>query len=182
MRDYYPDKYILKTFCWVPAKAAKESSNSALYQVWISGGHLKKTNGNSVDYDEILNDILNLNSKMPLIKMHYDAWNSTSFIQNATAEGVPAVPMSQSLGSFNRGSKSLEIFINNNQIVIDNNPVVRWCFTNATLKVDMYGNIKPIKPAESKKIDCLISSIEALSAPLFEQAFGQMEIFTLHRG
>lgn len=90
--------------------------------------------------------------------------------------------MGQSLGSFNRGSKSLEIFMNNEKILIDDNPVTRWCFTNATLKVDMYGNIKPIKPAPSKKIDCLIAGIEALSAYLFEQLFGDGEIVPLQLG
>lgn len=68
--------------------------------------------------------------------------------------------------------------MNNENILIDNNPVTRWCFTNATLKVDMYGNIKPIKPAPSKKIDSLIAGIEAMSGYLFEQLFTG-EIFTL---
>lgn len=137
------------------------------------------TSGNSVDYDEMLRDILLQNQVTPIVKLHYDEWNSVALVQQAVSQGLNMVPMSQSLGSFNRGSKSLEIFMNNEKIIIDDNPVTRWCFTNATLKTDIYGNIKPIKPATSKKIDSLIASIEALSAILFEQLFGSSEILTL---
>lgn len=178
MRAYYPDKYILKCFTWVPKPAAADSVNSALYQVWINQGYLKLTYGNSVDYGEMLKDILEQNAVTPIVKVHYDEWNSVALVQQAVAQGLNMVPMSQSLGSFNRGSKSLEIFMNNDQIIIDDNPVTRWCFTNATLKLDMYGNMKPIKPAPSKKIDSLIAAIEAMSGYLFEQLYTG-EIFTL---
>lgn len=179
MRDYYPDKYLLKCFAWVPRIAVEQTSNAPLYKVWIHQKYLKMTFGNSVDYDEMLKDIMEQNNLTPYVKVHYDAWNSVALVQQAIAAGLPFEPMSQSLGSFNRGSKSLEIFMNSEKILIDDNPVTRWCFTNATLKVDMYGNIKPIKPAPSKKIDCLIAGIEALSAYLFEQLFGNGEMVTL---
>lgn len=58
MREYYPDKYILRCHCWVPRKAANESVNAQLYQVWINQGYLKMTSGNSVDYEEMLHDVL----------------------------------------------------------------------------------------------------------------------------
>jgi len=179
MRDYYPDKYIIKCFTWIPQNAVKNTSNAPLYQVWVHQGAAKMTSGNSVDYDEMLRDILLQNQVTPIVKLHYDEWNSVALVQQAVSQGLNMVPMSQSLGSFNRGSKSLEIFMNNEKIIIDDNPVTRWCFTNATLKTDIYGNIKPIKPATSKKIDSLIASIEALSAILFEQLFGSTEILTL---
>lgn len=80
MRTYYPDKYLLKCFTWVPRKAAMESANAPLYQVWINQGFLKMTNGNSVDYDEMLRDILEQNQHTPMVKMHYDEWNSVALI------------------------------------------------------------------------------------------------------
>lgn len=59
-RDYYPDKYIFIVWAWVPA-AALESVNGPLYKPWIHQRYLKMTSGNSVDYEEILNDVLQFN-------------------------------------------------------------------------------------------------------------------------
>lgn len=54
-------------------------------------------------------------------------------------------PMAQSLGSFNRSTKTLEILINNEQCLIDSNQLVRFYFNNCELKFDSFGNCKPVK-------------------------------------
>ena len=111
-RDYLPDKYLLKSFSWVP-QAALDGPNGRMYEAWIHMGILKMTSGNSVDYQEILNDVMQFNERFPIVKIHYDEWNATSWTQAAVAQGLNLVPMSQTLGSFNRPSKSLEIFMKN---------------------------------------------------------------------
>lgn len=90
--------------------------------------------------------------------------------------------MLQSLGSFNRGTKTLEIQVNNEQCLIDSNPLVRFFFNNCELKFDTFGNCKPVKANNqvSKKIDGVIAMIQALSGYLFEQLFsGSMEVISL---
>ena len=79
MREYLPDKYLIKVFVWVP-QCALDGPNGNLYKTFIHRGLLKMTSGNSVDYQEILNDILEFNQDYPIIKFHYDEWNATSFI------------------------------------------------------------------------------------------------------
>lgn len=143
-RDYYPDKYLCKVFCWVP-QAALDGPNGRLYEAWIHMGILKMTSGNSVDYQEILHDVLEFNNLFPIQKVHYDEWNATSFTQAAVAQGLNMVPMGQSLGSFNRCTKSCEIFIKNGSLLIDGNPLIKWAFQNCELKTDAYGNVKPVK-------------------------------------
>lgn len=80
MRDYYPDKYLLKCFAWVPRAAVESTSNSPLYKVWVYQKALKMTYGNSVDYDEMLKDILEQNNITPYMKVHFDAWNSVALV------------------------------------------------------------------------------------------------------
>jgi phage terminase large subunit-like protein len=91
------------------------------------------------------------------------------------------VPMGQSLGSFNRCTKSCEIFIKNGSLLIDGTPLIKWAFQNCELKTDAYGNVKPVKANGqiSKKIDPVIALLEALGAFLFEQLFGNMEMISL---
>ena len=80
MRDYFPDKYLLKCFCWVPRAAVESTANAPLYKVWVYQKYLKMTYGNSVDYDEMLKDILEQNNITPYMKVHYDAWNSVALV------------------------------------------------------------------------------------------------------
>ena len=42
-------------------------------------GILKMTSGNSVDYQEILNDVMQFSEHYPIVKIHYDEWNATSW-------------------------------------------------------------------------------------------------------
>lgn len=179
-REYHPDKYLFYALCWIP-QSALETANGTLYKTWLHQNYAKMTSGNSVDFMEILHDIVEWNNNYPIMKFHYDAWNATQFIQNAVAAGIPCEPMSQSLGSFNRGTKSLEILVKNKECLIHGTSLVAWCFNNVELKVDVYGNVKPMKAngVISKKIDVVIAIIEALSAHLFEQIFGNMEMLTL---
>ena len=181
-RSYYPDKYLFATWSWVP-QAALESANGNLYQTFIHANYLKMTSGNCVDYDEILKDVIELSNRFGISKLLYDEWNATSFIQRLQALNITACePMAQSCGSYNRGSKTIEILIQNEQCLINSNQLVRFYWANCEIKTDSFGNIKPIKAMDniSKKIDGVIAMITALSGYLFEQLFaGSMEIISL---
>ena len=67
----------------------------------------------------------------------------------------------------------MEVFMKNGQLKIDGNAMISWYFNNVELKMDIYGNVKPVKANGqiTNKIDGIIAAIEALSAPLFEQLF-----------
>ena len=39
------------------------------------------------------------------------------------------------------------------KVVIDNNEITRWCFSNITLKYDHNDNVKPVKQEAQQKID-----------------------------
>ena len=82
-------------------------------------------------------------------KVGYDDWNATQFVINATNNGLPMEPVSQSIGSFNRPTKEMERMILSKRCVIDDNPITRFCFKNVTMKIDHNGNTKPSK--ESNK-------------------------------
>ena len=79
-------------------------------------------------------------------------------------------PFSQALGNFNRCTKQFEILLKQGKVVIDTNPITRWCFSNAELKFDFNENCKPVKAGgdKSKKIDVVISMLECLGGFLSE--------------
>lgn len=167
-RDYYPDKYIFKSFIYIPEEAFEVSINSDLYKLWRRHKYVNMTSGNVVDYDYILLDQKQTMQSTTLQGVYYDNWNATQWAINATNEGLPLEPYSQSLGNFNKPTKLFEMLVKSDKVIIDDNPCVRWCFQNVELKYDWNDNCKPIKSAgdKNKKIDPIISMLEALGGYL----------------
>lgn len=176
-RDKYPDKFVFKTFAYVPQEAM-DSENGQKYNEWIQRGQLYMTSGNAVDYDKILLDQQNMIEQYELCcyKVSYDSYNATQYATNALSLGLPMEAFSQSLGSFNRPTKGFEILMLNDKVILDMNLVTKWCFQNAELKEDFNNNVKPIKPNnnqdKARKIDCVISIVQALGGFLIDQQYG----------
>lgn len=158
------DKYYFKTWYFLPQSALQDNSNSELYKDWKNKGLLNITDGNVVDYDYILSIILKINQDINIDKIAYDAWNATQWAINATAEGLPLEPFSQALWHFNRATKGFERLIKSGKIIIDDNEITRYCFSNVTLKFDHNENCKPVKTERQQKIDGVIAMLQALGA------------------
>jgi phage terminase large subunit-like protein len=134
------------------------------YKIWSDQGHLILTPGNVCDYDFILRDIMETNRNNNILYVAYDSWNSTQFAINATDAGLTMEPFSQTIGNFNKSTKTFERLILSDRIVLQNSPVLRWMFNNVVIRYDWNGNIKPSKTYKgaASKIDGVISLLESL--------------------
>lgn len=167
-RKYYADKYIFKTFIYIPESALEESVNKQIYRNWLRHKEINITAGNVVDYDRILKDQVDIAENHPYSLFTYDAWNATQWAINATQAGLPLEPYSQNIGNFNKPTKYLEMLIRSNKCIIDYNTAVLWCFNNVKLKIDYNDNVKPDKNTYEQKIDPCISMCMALGGYLSE--------------
>ena len=169
-------KFYFATKYYLPESCLCENSNAELYKNWKNQGYLTVTPGNVTDYDYVTKDILVISKYFIIDKIAYDAYNSTQWAINATAEGLPLEPYSQALWNFNKPTKELERLIKMNKVVIDNNPITRWCFSNVCIKEDHNENIKPVKVEKQNKIDGVIAMIEALGiyleTPQYQNVIG----------
>lgn len=171
-------KFYFWTKYYLPQSALFDNSNSELYKDWKRKGYLTITDGNVTDYDYLLSDTLKMNNIVYIDKIAYDAYNATQWAINATAQGLPLEPYSQALWNFNKPTKELERLIKSGKVVIDDNPITRWCFSNVVLKRDFNENIKPTKGENQQKIDGVISMIEALGVYLQSPLYNN-EIFVV---
>ena len=171
-------KFYFKTKYYLPQSALKDNSNCELYKDWKRKGYLTITDGNVTDYDYLLSDIIKVSNKLFIDKIAYDAYNATQWAINATAQGLPLEPYSQALWSFNRPTKEFERLIKSGRVVIDDNPITRWCFSNVVLKYDHNENVKPTKLENQQKIDGTISMIESLGIYLNQPQFNN-EVFAV---
>ena len=167
-RDKWSDKFVFKTYLYIPNSALDESVNKNIYKNWISRKEAILTEGNVVDYDQILKDQVDFMQNNPYSLFTYDKWNATQWAINATQEGLPLEPYSQALGNFNQPTKYMEMLIRSGKCIIDYNTAVLWCFNNVRLKVDYNDNVKPDKNTKEQKIDPVISMCMALGGYLSE--------------
>lgn len=160
------NKLLFKVHYYLPEKALEEKSIKEMYKFWRRLGYLTVTAGNVTDYDYITNDIMNIKKTLNIQRIFYDPYNATQWAINCTELGLPLEPYAQNIANFNRPTKELERLILSNKCSLDNNEITRFCFRNVTIKSDHNGNLKPVKYADNKKIDGVISMLMALGGYL----------------
>ncbi len=165
--------YYFRTKYYLPEDTLTSGNeNKELYKQWAREGYLTITPGNVTDYDMILKDIKEDNHIAPIFAIGYDKWNATQWAIDAISEGLPLEEFSQTLGNFNMPTKELERLLLSGKVILDNNPITRFCFKNVRLKQDHNGNAKPDKSSNKNKIDGVISIIEALGMYLNNPQYG----------
>jgi phage terminase large subunit-like protein len=172
-RKNNPDKFIFKSWLYIPSEALENSPNKEIYKEWIRRHWAFKTSGNVVDYNHILKDQLEVNKKLYIADYGYDSYNATQWAINAEEQGLPLTTYSQTLGSFNKPTKLFEMLVRSGKCIIDANPAVEWCFGNVELMFDHQENCKPTKSNGDKnnKIDPVKSMLEALGCYLNSKNF-----------
>jgi len=156
----------VKVDYYLPAESLKTRKDRELYKEWQRTGALTVTSGNVTDYDYITRDLLEVDKITDISKIFYDKYNSTQWAIQATLENLPIEPYSQSVANFNAPTRELERMILSGKVILDNNPITRFCFRNVELKSDHNGNVKPNKDMMKKKIDGVIAIIQALAVHL----------------
>jgi phage terminase large subunit-like protein len=158
------EKYYFFIDYYLPHDSLKERPDKELYFDWHNHKYLKSTAGNVVDYDYILKDLLEVYQNTNIIKIYYDKWNALGWVVKSTDEGLPLEPFSQAIGNFNACTKEFERLILSGQVVLDDNPITRYCLRCVELRYDFTGNCKPSKANEKKKIDGVIAMLQALAS------------------
>ena len=164
---YKDDKYYFKTEYYIPHDTLgvhNLHADKELYKDWAGNKYLKVTAGNVTDYDYITKDLLDVSNNSDILKVYYDKYNANAWVIQCTEMGINLEPFSQALGNFNNCTKEFERLILSGKVVLDDNPINRYCLRNVMLKKDFNDNAKPIKMSEKKKIDGVISMLQALAS------------------
>ena len=176
--DPETEEYFFKTWYYLPKSALDGKYNSELYKMWSSKGFLTLTDSETTDYNYIQNQIVYLYETFDVQGVFFDSWNAQMLVNNLTNLGLPMTAYSQSIGNFNKPTKEMERLVLSDKVRFDNNPITRFCFDSVELKVDLNGNSKPVGDHQSRKIDGVISMLNALGGYL-SIVYGNTEAFVL---
>lgn len=157
---------------YLPESALVDKFNKTIYKDWAMRGILTLTPGNVTDYDWITNDIKKAYDRYEIMAIGYDKWNATQWAIDMTDLGMPLEEFGQNLGRFTGPTKELERLILSESVEIEFSEITRFCFRNVSIKEDWNENRKPVKSSPEKKIDGVVSMLQALGVSMGDKYMG----------
>lgn len=160
---YFNIKYYL------PEQFANYQQNMSLYKGLAENGMLTFTGGSVVDFNVMLNDIINVRRLGRIGYLFYDPYNAKTFIDKCKSQKINCEPFSQSIASFNTPTKELQMSILSGKVRFVENDLTLKCFNDVTILSDHNSNEKPGKEDHhNQKIDGVIASVQSLAAWLLD--------------
>jgi phage terminase large subunit-like protein len=161
-------KIYVKQMYWLPEDILEDRANEDKipYLLWKEQELLRTSQGNKVDYHDIVEWFLEIQNKYDiyLFAGGYDGWSATYLVNELkqvfgeqTFEAVI-----QGMRTLSSPMKDLGADLISKKIVYNNNPILKWCLSNTIAETDKNGNIQPHKGKnQRKRIDGLASLLDA---------------------
>lgn len=159
------NRYYIVHHFYIPSEQVQEKckSDSPLVYKWIEQGYITATQGPTVNYNVMFDDIKACIEKYGITEVLYDPWNAGQLIDQI-GPLCDLVEIKQNMQSISPMAKDFEAAIIDGRIV-DGNPVMAWMVSNCDVYRDPNGNIKPVKHGGKDSplhIDGVVTSLMAL--------------------
>lgn len=164
------DKWVALFTGWIPLDdiEARERADHAPYRDWIRAGFIRGCPGDVIDYEDVLQTIVQAAEDYDLRIIGFDPYLSATLTQRIAAElaGKPTqvVEIPQGIKSISPPMKEMETLIRTHEMLHVHNTAARACFANVRLVTDDNENIKPTKKRSRGRIDITVSWIIAFAA------------------
>lgn len=133
------------------------------YETWARDGWIIATPGDVIDYEFIRAEVNALSKRFALQELAFDPWGATDVANRLMGDGIQMVECRQGFNTLSEPSKDFEARIVSRKVRHGGHPVLRFCVSNAVVKKDAAGNIKPDKEKAAQRIDGVVSTIMGLS-------------------
>lgn len=142
------------------------SVNSSHYDTWAKQGLLTVTDGEIIDFDEIMDDIRDLSPRFDVQEIAYDQYQATHLVTTMLKEGAPMVQYGATVKNFSDPMKQIEAFVKTKVLAHGDCPVMTWMMSNVVAALDAKDNIFPRKETVDAKIDGPVAAIMAMGRAL----------------
>ena len=134
------------------------------YDKWYEQGWLRLCSVNTIDYSDITDwflEMMNENEVTPLW-IYYDNYSARYFVSEMESFGFKMIRTHQGAKTLSLPMQNLGADLQKHKVNYNNNPILKWCFTNVGVETDRNGNIVPIKNQSPKRrIDGVASLLDA---------------------
>jgi len=148
----------------LPESAIQEPGpNHAHYTKWVNRGLLTQTDGATVDFELITEEVLADCKRLNPREVVYDPFNATQLAQALLRDGVEAVEFVQNPQSFAVPLDEMLTAVKDGRFHHDGNEMTSWCMSNMVARPAKKGLMSPVKNKPHQKIDGAIAAIMALA-------------------
>src|SRR5262245_13929402 len=156
---------------WLPGAglADRVQLDRVPYDLWLRQGFIRTSPGNSVDYDFVVGELLEIFDNYPIRKIGFDRWNFRQFSQALARGGMSKEQIADKFAEFGQGYRSMspalrqfESLLLDGKLAHGMNPVLTMCAMNATVMMDPAGNRKLIKSKHYGRIDGMVALAMAI--------------------
>jgi phage terminase large subunit-like protein len=175
-RDEAADLYYLIPTFWLPERAVEQGRNSQ-YDGWRRGKHLRVTEGEVIDFDQIEDQIRIDQATLDMTECACDPWQATQLIGHMLEEGAPMVEYRQTVQTMSEPMKAFEALVLQGKIIHNGNPMMTWMVSNVVCHRDVKDNIYPRKERDENKIDGAVAAIMAIGRAIANQNDSHTQVF-----
>lgn len=149
-------------FCPEENLHRKGEADGAPYVLWRDQGFLETTEGNVVDRRALADRIRDLCDRYAVREVAFDPYRLKDWAAELAEEGIPVVEHRQGWASMGPSIAKLQDTILAGKFIHNGNPLLRWCFSNVSTKLDSSGNASFHKGRSRGRIDGAVASAMAV--------------------
>lgn len=158
-------KYVLQKYFLPKENIEKKIKEDKIpYDIWEKRGLMTLCEGNKVNYSDVTAWFMEMYQEYGIrpLWIYYDPWNSQYWIQEMKDTGFDMQECRQGFQTLSQPMKEMEADLKAHIVNYNNNPILKWCLTNTSIKMDENGNIRPVKGQNQKmRIDGSVSLLIA---------------------
>jgi len=161
----------VKSYYWIPEAKVEQGTDLVDYRAWKEQGWIKTTEGEVIDIDYLVADILAICKQYNVKNIAFDPYKAYhGLIQGLQAGGLDSIlsEFSQGIKNMSEPTKELERLVTAGEIDLMGNPILQWMFRNVTPYYDPNDNIKLFKGKARNKIDGVIALVNAVGGYMAE--------------
>lgn len=158
---------------WLPEGTFKEINDhtSGVAQTWVRAGWLTLTDGDVIDYDRVVEDVVDDCHRFHVKEIDYDKWAGEPVrqaIQGRLGRRFPLVPIEPTFNGMTFPLTESMSMVMSQHVHHHGNPVARWCMDAVEVKraTENPDLLKPVKPERTtaRRIDGVVAFVLAVRA------------------
>ena len=162
---YQDDEIKVKQMYFLPSNnlELKIEDDKIPYDIWIEKGLLRLSDGAKVDYHDVTKWFIEQVDQFDLrpLWVGYDSWNAQYWCDEMKEYGFDMVEVRQGPKTESAPLKLMKADLIDKKINYNNNPILKWCLSNACIKQDENENISLVKKKSRQRIDGAMSLMDA---------------------
>ena len=141
----------------------EKNTQEAPYKIWRDRGLLTICEGSRVNYSQVTEWFVSMQQqyKIDPIYIGYDRALAGYWVEEMESNGFNMEKVAQGPFTWSQPMREMGAAFADKKVNYNNNPILKWCMSNTAVKKSGLNNIQPVKITEKRRIDGLVSLLNA---------------------